>query len=86
MFLWQVVKSGYNQNTKKLHCYHPLTKLREGYVFTGMRDSVHRREVPGPGGGVCSMGGLLLGGCLVRGESLLLGGMPGPKGSACCRG
>ena len=29
--------------------YRPQTKLREGNVFTGVCDSVHR-GVPGPGG------------------------------------
>ena len=57
--------------------YRPQTKLREGNVFTGVRDSVHRgaawsqgvawsRGVPGPGGclvpgGAWSQGGLVWG-------------------------
>ena len=38
----------------------PATKLRQGYIFTGVCHSVNR-------GGVCSGGYLLLGGCLLRG-------------------
>ena len=57
--------------------YRPLTKLREGYVFTGVFDSVHR-------GGACMVaGGVWLGGvhgcwgaCMVaRGHAWLPGGM-----------
>ena len=58
--------------------YHPLTKLREGYDFTGVCDSVHRgggwgvpgsRGVPGPKGG-----------CLVPGGQVWSWGVPGPGG------
>ena len=45
----------------------PATKLGQGYIFTGVCDSVHR-------GGVCSGGGRLPGGCLLQGGGLL------PKG------
>ena len=37
----------------------PATKLGQGYIFTGVCDSVHR-GVPGPGG-VCSRGGSAMG-------------------------
>ena len=55
--------------------YRPQTKLREGYVFTGVCDSVHRWGwVPGPRGclirGGCAWfwGGMWVwsGGCLVE--------------------
>ena len=65
--------------------YRPQTKLREGNVYTGVRDSVHR-------GGVCS----LLGGACSQGVGCLVqwgvpaprgGGVPGPVGrGACSRG
>ena len=38
----------------------PATKLGQGYIFTGMCDSVHRGGVPG-------LGGMVLGGCMVLG-------------------
>ena len=47
------------------HSYRPLTKLREGNVFTGVCDSVHRGVVRGCSGGACVVapGG---GGCGIR--------------------
>ena len=49
----------------------PATKLGQGYIFTGMCDSVHRGcLVPG---GVCSRGE-----CLVPGGCLAPEGVPGP--------
>ena len=46
--------------------YRPRTKLREGYVFTDVCDSVHR-GVPGPvGGGLVTGGAWSRGGCLVE--------------------
>ena len=55
--------------------YRPLTKLREGYVFTGVCDSVHR------GGrawllGVCGWGVCMAAG----GHAWLPGGMHGCRG------
>ena len=66
----------------------PATKLGQGYIFTGVCDSVHR-------GGVCSQGGLLLGvpgpgGVCSRGYLLLGGSAPGgwrsPPGTATAAG
>ena len=49
----------------------PATKLRQGYIFTGMCDSVHR------GGGAWS-GGAWPGGCMVPGGGCAWSrGMPG---------
>ena len=47
--------------------YRPQAKLREGNVFTGVCDSVHRGGlvpggVPGPGGCLVGEGDLVLGG------------------------
>ena len=55
--------------------YRPLTKLREGYVFTGVCDSVHRGGVRG-----CSRGGHAW---LLWGGAWLLGGVRGCSGGAC---
>ena len=61
----------------------PATKLGQGYIFTGVCDSVHR------GGGVCSRGvwsgwGVLSGGCLLPGRGVPSRGVPGrdPIGTA----
>ena len=50
----------------------PATKLGQGYIFTGVCDSVHGR-----GGGVPASRGCLLGGggCLVPGELPCPGGL-----------
>ena len=58
--------------------YRPQTKLREGNVFTGVCDSVHR-GVPAPGG-VCP------GGVPGPGGRLVPGGVPGgdPPDGHCC--
>ena len=60
-------------------CYHPPMKLREGYVFTGMCDSVHR-------GGAWSWWGLVPGGYLVPGVCLVPGGAwwRPPRDGYCC--
>ena len=42
MYGWQ---AGDTHPTGMLSCYRPLTKLREGYVFTGVCNSVHRGGV-----------------------------------------
>ena len=69
------------RNLNPNNIYRPQTKLREGNVFTGVCDSVHRGVVPAPGGGGSAPGGCLLGGeCLVPGGSApagcLLQGVP----------
>ena len=66
--------------------YRPLTKLREGYVFTGVCDSVHRggvhgcRGLRGCRGGMCGCQGVCMaaGGCV-----WLLGGCAWLPGGAC---
>ena len=71
----------------------PAMKLGQGYIFTGICDSVHRGEclvwgLPGLGGPVCSgrclvwgvclvLGGLLLRGAWSRSGVLVPGGLPG---------
>ena len=61
-----------------LTSYRPQTKLREGNVFTGVRDSVHGG---GPGLGGCLVWGVSApGGCLVQ------GGVSAPGGIAWSRG
>ena len=52
----------------------PATKLGQGYIFTGVCDSVNG------GGGVCSGGFLLPGGCLLRGGGVRSGGVSAPGG------
>ena len=58
--------------------YRPLTKLREGYVFTGVCDSVHRGGCAWLHGGwhPWLLGGVWLGVCvwLCGGHASLLGG------------
>ena len=58
-----------NYSNKYTHFYRPQTKLREGYVFTGVCDFVHRGGVHGCGG--CAW---LHGACVVVGGAWLLGG------------
>ena len=60
----------------------PATKLGQGYIFTGVYDSVHRGGVCSRGSVVCSGGGVsapggsaLGGGCLLLGGCLVLGGL-----------
>ena len=59
-----------NQEIWLVPRYRPLTKLWEGYVFTGVCDSVHsgvsapERGVCSRGTGVCSQGDLLRGGLM----------------------
>ena len=57
-----------------VHFYRPLTKLREGYVFTGVCDSVHR--------GACMRG--CRGACMVAGGCVWL--LPGGRGMHGCSG
>ena len=74
------------QNTGKL--LPPATKLGQGYIFTGVCDSVHG-GVPAPGG-VCSWGCLVWGGACFQGVPApggtcswgmgLIRGVPGPEG------
>ena len=70
MHLFYVNTIVYYSFTMFLFHYRPQTKLREGNVFTGIYDSVHRGSlVPGVSGlgGTCSGGGYLLRGSLVPG-------------------
>ena len=66
-----------------LNIYRPLTKLREGYVFTGVCDSVHRGGVHVwlLWGHTWLLGGMC--GCSREGAWLLLGGMFGCCQKAC---
>ena len=68
------------KGTRKIMLLPPATKLGQGYIFTGVCDSVH-------GGGGCSRG------CLVRGPApggrgvcscggSAPRGVPGPRGGA----
>ena len=63
-----------NYSNKYTHFYRPQTKLREGYVFTGVCDFVHRGRawllgVCVVAGGVCGCGGCMVAGgaCMVAG-------------------
>ena len=51
----------------------PATKLGQGYIFTGVCDSVHG-GVPGPAGGCLVLGGASPGVCLLPRGCLLGGG------------
>ena len=70
--------------------YRTLTKLREGYVFTGVCDSVHRggacmvaRGCVVAGGHVWLLGGVCgCWGCVIAGGVWLHGGMHGCWGGA----
>ena len=74
------------------HCFRqrerallpPATKLGQGYIFTGVCDSVNR-GVPAPVLGVSAPGG---GGCLVPGGVVWSQGglgVPAPGGGTCSR-
>ena len=67
----------------KSHFYRPQTKLREGNVFTGVCDSVHRGKVMflQVSDSVHRVGGAWSGGCLLRGVPGPGGGWPGPGGA-----
>ena len=64
----------------------PVTKLGQGYIFTGMCDSVHGGGVAWSGGclawGCMVLGGVCLvpGGCLVWGSAWSWGVVPGLEG------
>ena len=59
-----------NYSNKYTHFYRPQTKLREGYVFTGVCDFVHRGACMVVGG-VHGCGGA----CVVVGVCMVAGGM-----------
>ena len=61
-----------NYSNKYTHFYRPQTELREGYVFTGVCDFVHRGACMVVGG-VHGCGGA----CVVVGVCMVAGGMHG---------
>ena len=67
--------------------YRPLTKLREGYVFTGMCDSVHGGLCASGGGHACFRGGMRAswGACVLPGGGMHASRVGGvlPRGMVC---
>ena len=59
----------------------PATKLRQGYVFTGVCDSVHGGGGRAWQGEACMAGGV----CMVGGAACMAGGMHG-SGEVCVAG
>ena len=77
-----------DRNWTKPNHYRPQTKLRKGYVFIGVCDSVNRWGVHGCGG-VCVVAGGMHGcggvhGC--RGACVVVEGMHGCRGGCGCGG
>ena len=80
-----VVGSGLDAPCKKIYFLFsieeiflpPATKLGQGYISTGVCHTVNREGGSGPGGDVCSWGGLVRGGGLLGGGGLVPGGLLG---------